>query len=104
MTVGKAMPLLWRQRFHAGRPQAGGGRGADGMGKAGLGDAGAEVGVVAVSRVGRYDLGREGGANLVERNPRLGPKDDTVGYTRLRPAVGAVNPLMRQIQAIGDRQ
>ena len=94
-------PLPWRQRFHAGRPQAGGGLDAGGIGKAGLGDAGAEAGVVAVSCVGQYDPGGEGGANLVERNPRLGLKDDIVGDTRLRPAVKVVNPLMRQIQAIG---
>src|SRR3954465_9970039 len=56
-------PLLWRQRFHTRRPQAGRGLDADGIGKADFGDAVAEIGVVAVSRVGQCDFGVDPGRN-----------------------------------------
>ena len=101
-------PWLWRQRFHAGRPQAGGGLDADGIGKADFRDGVAEVGVVAVSGVGQCDVGfdpdRKGGTKLLNRDLRLGLEDDIVGYARRGAPVGIVNPLMGQIQAIGDRQ
>src|SRR4051795_9961864 len=77
-------PLLWRQRFHARRPQAGRGLDADGVGKADLGDPVAEIGVVAVSRVGQYDFGADPGRNgrtqLVQGDLWLGLEGDIFGY------------------------
>src|SRR3954469_23173751 len=52
-----AAPSLWRQWFHARRPQAGRGLNADGIGEADFGYAVAEIGVVAVTRVGQCDFG-----------------------------------------------
>src|SRR3954449_7698782 len=77
-------PLLWRQRFHARRPQAGGGLDTDGIGQADLGDAVAEIGVVAVSRVGQYDFGVDPSGNgrtqLVQCDLWLGLERDMFGY------------------------
>src|SRR5438309_11403555 len=77
-------PLPWRQRFAARRPQAGRGLNADGIGKADFGYAVAEIGVVAVSRVGQGDFGvdpgRNGRTQLVKSDLRLGLEDDIVGY------------------------
>ena len=71
--------LLWRQRFRAGRPQAGRGLDADGIGQTHFGDAVAEIGVVAVSRVGQndfgVDFGRQSGTKLVKRDLRPGLED-----------------------------
>ena len=50
------------------------------------------------------DPGRKGGTKLVQRDLRLGLEDDIVGHARLGAPVGVISPLMRQIQAIGDRQ
>ena len=85
-----------------GRPQAGGKLDADGIGEAELCDVITEVGVVAVSRVGQYQLGvdpgRAGGTQLVKRDLRLGLEHDIIGHARLRaPVVGVIDPLMRQI-------
>ena len=67
-----------------------------------------EVGVVAVSRVGQHDRsidpGRAGGTQLVKRDLRLGLGGDIIGHARLRAPVEIIDPLMQQIQAIGDRQ
>src|SRR3954453_3734012 len=86
-------PLLWRQRFHTRRPQAGRGLDADGIGKADFGDAVAEIGVVAVSRVGQCDFGvdpgRNGRTQLVKSDLRLGLEDDIVGYASCGAAAGS---------------
>src|SRR6202035_3212202 len=67
-------PWLWRQRLHAGRPQAGGGLDADDIGKTGLGDAVTQLGVVAVSCVGQgnfgFNTGGESDTKLVKRDRR----------------------------------
>ncbi len=101
-------PLLWRQRLHAGRPQAGGGLDADDIGKTDLGDAVAQIGVVAVSRIEQCDFGlnpgREGGTKLVKCDLWLGLEDDIVGHACLSAPSGIINPLVWQIQAIGDWQ
>src|SRR5689334_16870535 len=101
-------PLLWRQRFHARRPQAGRGLDADGIGKTDFGYAVAELGVVAVSRVGQCDFGVDPGGNgrtqLVKSDLRLGLEDDIVGYASCGTSGRIINPLMRQIEAISDRQ
>ncbi len=51
-----------------------------------------------------FDPGREGGTELVECDLRLGLEDDIVRHARLGAPVRVISPLMRQIQAIGDRQ
>ena len=98
-------PWLWRRRFHAGRPQAGGRLDADGVGKDDFHDGVAEVGVVADSRIGRcdvgFDPGRKGGTQRLNHDLRPGLEDDIVGYARRGAPVGGVNPRMGQIQAIG---
>ena len=78
-TTAPAPWLRW-QRFRPGRPQAGSGLDADGIGNADRGYAVAEVGVVAVPRVGQHDRGvdpgRAGGTQLVQRDLRLGLESD----------------------------
>src|SRR3954462_9692848 len=101
-------PLLWRQRFHATRPQAGGGLGPRGEGEADLGDAVAEIGVVAVSRVGQYDFGvgpgGDGRTQLVQGDLWLGLEGEMLGYASCGASGGIINPLVRQIQPISERQ
>src|SRR4051794_39221882 len=101
-------PLLWRQRLHARWPQAGRGLDADGIGKADLGYAVAEIGIVAVSRVGQYDFGVDPGGNgrtqLAQCDLWLGLEDDIFGYASCGASGGIINPLVRQIQAISERQ
>ena len=81
---------------------------ADGIGEADLGDAVAEIGVVAVSRVGQCDLGVDPGGNgrtqLVQCDLWLGLEGDIFGYASSRASGGIINPLVRQIQAISERQ
>ena len=101
-------PLLWRQRFLAGRPQAGGGLDADDIGQADLCDAVTELCVGAVSRVGQGDLGfdphRDRTTKLIERDLWLGPEDDIVRHACLSTPGRIIGPLMREIQTIGDWQ
>jgi hypothetical protein len=78
------------------------------MGKPPLRDAVAQVGVIAVSRVEQrhlgFDPGRQGGTKLVKRDLRFGPEDGIIGHARQGAPIRVINPLMRQIQAIRDRQ
>ena len=101
-------PLLWRQRLDAGWPHARGGLNADGIGEAELRDAVTQICVVAAPRVGQHgfsaDPARHSGAKLVERDLRLGLEDDLVRHPGLSAPVGIIDPLVRQIQPIGERQ
>jgi hypothetical protein len=97
-TATSAPWLRW-QRFHPGRPQAGGGLDADDLGKADLHYAVREVGIVAVSGVGQRDLGFDprckGGTKLVKRDLRVGLEDDIVGHACGDVPVGVISPLVR---------
>ena len=66
-----------------------------------------EIAVVAVSGVGQHDFdadpARQRGTKLVERDLRLGLKDDIIGHIQLRAAGGIIRPLLRQIELLGER-
>jgi len=101
-------PWLRRQRFFTRRPRAGGGGDADNIGQAVFGDGVMEISVVALSGVRQHGFclhgGGDRGAQLIQRDLRLGLKDNIIWHAGGRAPLRVIGPIARQIQPVRDWQ
>src|SRR4029450_2379060 len=98
-----ARPPLRRQRLRAGRPHRGARQNAGDIRQSQGADVLAQARVIAITRIQQHhparNTGRQGGADLLQCDLRLGLKADLFGNARLTPPHGIPRPLLRQIQA-----
>jgi len=103
-----ARPRLGRQRAHARRPDRQVRQNADDIGQLKREQAVLEAHVGAITGVGQHHprchaLG-ECGADLLERDLRLGLERHLIRHAGLAPPFRVVGPALGQVEPIGDRQ
>src|SRR4051794_29169397 len=101
-------PRLGRQRCGPLRPNRGVGQDRGDVTEPERGDVGAQLRIATIAGIHEDDAARQAGfssrTELIERNLGLGLEGDFLGHARRLAPRRIVSPLLRQVQAVSDRQ